>query len=379
MIVRFITLLALAAATSGYAEEQIVLGALYNSTGPQAGLDVPSSRGARLAVAEANANGGVLGRSLVLDIRNGESKAGVVKTQATELLALDPAPVALFGLSDTDLVLTAAPIAAADKRLFLTSGATSPLLPAEVPEYLFLACFGDNVQAAAAAEWAYNEQRARTAVVLFDSTQTYTRLLKGYFKTRFVQLGGSIAAEHGFASDMLDPALVDLPKADIVFFSGEEPSNIRKGVSKLREAGVTCPILGGDSFDSYGLWNNAPKVDKVYYTTHAYLGADNRAPKVVAFRKAFQAAYPDSVPDAFAALGYDAARLLIHAIEQAKSDDPTTIRKALAATRNFDGVTGTISYSAGSRIPKKPVTLIRVAGGKLELVGEFTPQQVPSP
>ena len=96
------------------------------------------------------------------------------------------------------MVLAAAPIAAKNKRVFLTSGATSPQLPRQVPRYLFLACFGDNVQAAAGAEWAVKTLKARTAVVLYKQTSSYARLLHGYFQTRFKQLGGKVLAVRAY-------------------------------------------------------------------------------------------------------------------------------------------------------------------------------------
>ncbi len=362
-----------------YADESLVLGALYNRSGTQAGLDIPSSQGARLAVAQANRNGGVLGRHVVLEIRDGQSEAKVVKVKTSELLELTPAPVALFGLSDSDLVLAAAPLAAQSKRVFLTSGATSPRLPAQVPDYLFLACFGDNVQASAAAEWAYKDRSARTAVVLFDSSRTYTRLLQGYFQASFKQLGGEIAAQRSFTSADLEETIDDLPDSDVVYLAAESPDDIRTAIRILRNAGLTCPIVGGDSFDSEGLWKQRPHVDEVYFTTHAYLGEDNQNPRIITFRKEYTAAFPDSVPDAFAALGYDAARLLMDAIERAKSDDPEDVRRTLAGIRRFDGVTGTMSYPKGSRIPAKSVSLIGVSGGELHLVREIMPKSVPSP
>lgn len=361
------------------AEEPIVLGALYNSTGQQAGLDVPSSQGARLAVDQANANSGVLGRQIVLKIEDGQSKPEVVKAKTAALLASSPAPVALFGLSDTDLVLAAAPLAAKDKRVFLTSGATSPLLPAEVPEYLFLACFGDNVQAAAAAEWAYGEGHAHTALVLYDSSHEYTRLLQKYFRQRFTHLGGKITAERSFTPGNVDAALEQLPEVDVVFLSAEVPVDIQKAVEQIRSSGLECPIVGGDSFDSAGLWGENASVENVYYTTHAYLGEDTPNPRVVAFRKAFAAALHDATPDAFTALGYDATQLLLQAIEESKTAEPDEVRKALAGIRKFEGVTGTLSYSKGSRIPTKSVSLIEVAGGQRRLVREVMPESVPAP
>ena len=205
------------------ADEPLLLGAVYNSSGVQAGLDVPSSQGARLAVAQVNQNGGVLGRRVLLEIRDGQSKAEIVKHKTAELLGLSPEPVALFGLSDTDLVLAAAPLAAQSKRVFLTSGATSPKLPTQVPDYLFLACFGDNVQASAAAEWAFKDRTAAKAVVLYDSSRTYTKLLQQYFQSRFLQLGGNVVAHRSFTSADLVESIDELPDADLIFLAAESP------------------------------------------------------------------------------------------------------------------------------------------------------------
>ena len=94
----------------------------------------------------------------------------------------------------------------------------------------------------------------------------------------------------------------------------------------------TAPILGGDGLDIGAAWQQAAQADKIYFTTHAYLGADNPDPRVQAFRAAFTKAYPGQQPDAFSALGYDTARLLMAAIKAAGSTNPQAVRQALAAT-----------------------------------------------
>ena len=84
-------------------------------------------------------------------------------------------------------------------------------------------------------------------------------------------------------------------------------------------------------------------------------------------------------PDAFAALGYDTARLLMAAIKSAGSTNPQAVRKALAVTHDFAGVTGTISYRGGSRIPAKSVSIIAVTGGRQTLAASVLPQKIPAP
>ena len=133
------------------------------------------------------------------------------------VLAGHPGVSAFLGLSDTDMVLGAAPVAAESGRLFLTSGATSPHLPAEIPRFLYLACFGDNVQAAAAAEFAFEQLGARSASVLYDSNDTYTKLLQGYFVARFVELGGDIRSSEAYSPGQLSGPISRLKQADVVF------------------------------------------------------------------------------------------------------------------------------------------------------------------
>lgn len=168
----------------------MVLGVVYNLTGFQSDLSVASSRGARLAVSEINLDGGVLRRQISLILEDGESRPEILRKKTTTLLRRNPSTTALMGLSDTDMVLAAAPVAAVNGRLFLTSGATSPRLPKEVPRYLFSACFGDNVQAAVAAEWARGTLHAQTGAIVYDAFKSYTRLLQDYFRIRFEELGG---------------------------------------------------------------------------------------------------------------------------------------------------------------------------------------------
>ncbi len=79
------------------------------------------------------------------------------------------------------------------------------------------------------------------------------------------------------------------------------------------------------------------------------------------------------------ALAYDGVRLMADAIKRAGSTDPAKIRDALAATKGFPGITGTISYAPGKAIPDKTVTIIHVKDKMLTLGGELTPAFVPDP
>jgi branched-chain amino acid transport system substrate-binding protein len=259
----------------------------------------------------------------------------------------------------------------------MTSGASSPRLPEQVPEYLFLACFGDNVQAAAAAEWAFAKLSARTASIFYNGEMEYTRLLQGYFARRWADLGGTSRAVP-FTPGKLDQAIADLPKADIIYFAGG-PGDAAEGVTALRNAGFTVPVVGGDGLDIGEDWQRVPGASQIYFTTHAYLGADNTRPIVVAFRNDYEAAFPGEKATAFSALGYDTTNLLTAAMAEAGRADPAAVLDALPRLRGFEGVTGSIRYENGSRIPTKPVSLVEVQAGGLRLIGQWTPKSVPLP
>lgn len=358
--------------------EPIVLGAIYNLTGGQASLDTPSSKGAQLAVQQANEAGGVRDQLLELLLKDGQTNPDTLKAKVKEVLEEAPEAVAFLGLSDTDQVLAAAGEAASHQRVFMTSGATSPLLPGQIPDYLFLACFGDNVQAAAAAEYAYDTLGATSVSILYDSTDTYPRLLQGYFIDRFEELGGQVKSQKAYSAGSLETAVQETQPADIIFFAAL-PQDVLPGIQLIRQAGLNVPVVGGDSYDEPGAWQGQSQLGEIYFTTHAYLGADNPNPAVQSFRQSYLNAYGGEEPNAFAALGYDAARLLIRAAEQSDTIDPEAIRLSLTEIQDFDGVTGTISFGADSRIPSKSVTIMEVVDGSQQFVQELTPKKIPTP
>jgi len=372
------------AATQAPPAQPIKIGVLYNLTGGMASLDVPSANGAKLAAKEINAAGGVLGRQLELVVYDGKTDAATIGNAATQLVESDKV-VAMMGFSDTDMTLAAAPIAAKAGIVFVTSGATSPKLPEHVPDYLFMSCFGDNVQAAAAAEYSFNDLKAKTAYLLIDKGMEYTLLLGKYFKERFVELGGQIALEDTYQTGDKDfsaqitklKGLATMP--DIIFISAG-PDDVGVIVKQFRDAGMDKPIVGGDGYDTPLLVEIAgPGAENTYFTTHSLMDADLGTDAVKKFITAYQAEYNTPPENAFAGLGYDTVKLLADAIKRAGSDDPKAILEALKSTKDFPGITGSITFPPGSRIPQKGVTMILVKGGKFTLAAEIVPEKVPAP
>src|SRR4030042_4118022 len=234
--------------------EMIKIRMIYNFTGAQASLDVPSANGAKLAAKEINAAGGVLGEQIELVTFDGKTDAETIGKAATQLVETDKV-VAMLGFSDTDMVLAAAPIAAKAGIAFVTSGATSPKLPEQVPDYLYMACFGDNVQAAAGAEYAFNTLNYKTVFMLTDQGTEYTKLLSKYFKERYTELGGQVILDDSYQTGDKDfsaeiaKVKAASPPPDFLYIAAQ-PDDIGTIVKQFRDSGIDKAIMGGDGYDT---------------------------------------------------------------------------------------------------------------------------------
>ena len=128
----------------------IKIGGGFALTGDEASLDLPAANGAKLAVKEINAAGGVNGSQIDFIVHDSQYKMDVTAQTAKQFVEQDKVPL-MIGYTDTDSVTAAGPTFQGAKIPFITVGATSPRIPTQVGDMMFLACFGDNVQAAAGA------------------------------------------------------------------------------------------------------------------------------------------------------------------------------------------------------------------------------------
>jgi len=379
VLVVLLMLSALLTTPLGAQQGTIKIGALYNVTGGMSSIDAPGLNGMKLAVKEVNAAGGVLGRRIELVTEDGKTD----QTTNANIMSRFTAQkvVAVGGLNDTTFVLAAGPIAQRAKVPFVTAGATAPQIPDQVGDYMFMAPFGDDAQAFAVAEYAYNTLKLRNAWIFTDQAYDFTLTLTKFFKQRWTQIGGKVALEDIYRSGDTDFSAqitrlrAQRPAPDALFVSAI-PNEAGLIVKQLREAGITAAVLSGDGFDT-PLVVSVPGpnlADNVYFSTHAYVQPDSPKPLVKKFVEAYRKEYGRLPENAFAALGYDTLKLIVDAIKRAGSTDPAKIRAALAATRGFQAVTGTISYEAGKRVPRKSVTIIKVSKGKLQFASEVTPK-----
>ena len=168
-------------------------------------------------------------------------------------------------------------------------------------------------------------------------------------------------------------------KADCVYLAAETALNAQPIIRALRDAGFHGPIVGGDGYDNPSAWNNTLHAHDVWYTTHAF-PAHTKGAATATTTASFSTAYTLATgkpANSFAGLGRDTALLLATAIHKAHAEKKSLV-SVLNSTHDFPGVTGSISYTKGSRVPVKPVAVVSACNPHAQPI-QITPSWVPKP
>jgi branched-chain amino acid transport system substrate-binding protein len=129
-----------------------------------------------------------------------------------------------------------------------------------------------------------------------------------------------------------------------------------------RSLGLDVPFIGGDGWEAPQLVELGGKaVEGTYYST--YFSAENNAPEVQAFVERYRKRWNNETPEAVSALGYDALNLIAAAIQKIGTTESRALRDAIAATRNFPGVTGTTTIDE-KRNSTKAAVMLTVKDGR---------------
>jgi branched-chain amino acid transport system substrate-binding protein len=378
-----VTTSAIAVAQSPVAGTPIKIGGGFGITGAMSSLDAPAANGAQLAVKELNAADGVLGSQIDFIIHDSQTDPAVAAQTAAQFVQEDQVS-AFVGYDDSDSVIATAPTFQSAGIPYITVGATSPKLPSQLGDMVFLAAFGDNVQAAAGAEFA-KANFGDTAYFLWDKGTEYTTLLGQYFKDAFTHAGGTIVLEDSYEDTATDfsaqiAKVAALPEQPDFYYIAAMPHNIGTAVKQFRDAGLTGPIVGGDGYDTPDLLTVAgAAANDVYFTTHALMDPVGGTDAIKGFIEAYTAEFGHAPENAFAALGYDSIKLLADAITRAGGVDGAALKSAIETTTDFPGITGAITFTPESHVPQKGVTVIAVKDGAFTLGAETVPTYVPAP
>ncbi|WP_298593263.1 ABC transporter substrate-binding protein, partial [uncultured Mitsuokella sp.] len=222
------------------------------------------------------------------------------------------------------------------------------------------------------AKFASENLKAKTAVIYVDNSTDYSKSLGKVFKEKFEAAGGKVVMEEAFlAKDQDFKATLTKLKtanADILFVPAYY-EEVGKIVKQARELGMTMPILGTDGWDDPKVADiaGADALNNTFFSTH-YSDKDE---EVKGFVDAFHQKYGHA-PNVFAALGYDAGKMLIDAIRRAGSADPEKIRQAIEDTKDLKVGTGTITMDKNHN-PIKQAVILENKGGDRVMVAKIMP------
>jgi branched-chain amino acid transport system substrate-binding protein len=356
--------------SGGGSATEIVIGEVAALSGGTATFGQSSHAGTQMAIDEINAAGGLLGKKIKLVTEDDQSKQGEAGTVAKKLVSREKV-VAMLGEVASGRSLEMAPICQ-EKGVPMISPASTNDGVTKTGDYIFRVCFTDSFQGTVMSKFALSRGWKKVAV-LVDTKQDYSTGLSGFFKTHFIANGGTITGENSYQSGDKDfKAQLTAIKAgnpEAILASGYygETSLIAK---QARELGITVPLLGGDGWDSPALVEVAGSaIEGCFFSNH--FSTEDQAPRILEFVKKYQAKH-NAVPDAMAALGYDSAMVLCDAIKRAGTTDGKALRDAIAATKDFDGVTGRITLDAG-RNANKPAVVLTIKDGKYSYVTTVAP------
>ncbi len=361
-------LLALACQSPGGAGDKVRVGVFMSLTGSTANFGISSVNGIKLAADEVNSAGGINGKQIELLVQDDRSDASEAATIVTKFVTQDQVH-AILGEVASSRSIAAAPIAQNAKIPMLTPSSTNPEVTKK-GNFIFRSCFIDPVQGAAIAQFAAKSLNAKTAAIMVDRKNDYSTGLEKVINETFTRMGGKIVATQSYQEGDQDfnAQLTSLKGAnpEVIFVPGYY-NDVGLIAKQARDKGITVPLIGGDGWDSVQLYAiGGSALNGSYFTNH-YSPYDTD-PKVQKFVNDYKARY-NTVPDALAATAYDAANIMFDAIKRASSLDGPAIRDALAATKDFPGVTGTVTFNE-NRDAVKPIVMIEIKDGGLYAVRE---------
>jgi branched-chain amino acid transport system substrate-binding protein len=352
--------------------EGIKVGFFGALTGPTATFAQSGKNGVTLAVEELNASGGVLGgKRIELLVEDDRGEPTEAASAVSKLITRDHV-VALIGEQASSRTIAAAPIAQS-YGIPMISPTSTNVEVTKKGDYIFRVCFTDAYQGAVLSSFARNDLKAETAAQLVDVRNDYSVGLAQAFRESFQKAGGRVVAEEKYSegdSDFSAQLTAIRPLDPDVLVVPGYYTDAGLIARQAKALGLRAVLLGGDGWDSPKLTEiGGESVEGSYFSNH--YSADDPSTTVRRFVNDYRKKY-GAEPDSIAALSYDATKLLADAIRRAGSTEGKRIRDALADTKGFVAVSGTVTMDA-DRNPIKPAVVLKVEGGRFRFVTSVSP------
>ncbi len=363
--------------------ETVKVGLIAPLTGGVAVYGTSVQKAVELYVEQFNAAGGVNGKNIELIEYDDKGEAAEALNAYNKLVSADGA-VAIIGPVTSGPTFGVAEASMKDNIPCITATATHPDVTQKYGDNYFRACFEDPFQGGAITTFAVQNLSAKTAAIIYNTSDNYSTGLKDSITAKAGELGLEIVATEGYGKDDVDfnAQLTNIiAKNPEVLFIPEYYNNAYLICSQARSLGFTGTFLGVDGADGVLTIEGADVTvfDGMYFANH--YAADDTAANVQDFIKQFQEKYDGETPNSFAALGYDSAKILFEALKQvdtaaanaesasdenvvplgATPESYAAVIEALKKT-DMDCITGHITFDANNN-PIKECTIICIEDG----------------
>ncbi len=335
----------------------IKIGYYGDLSGPTFNFGESAKNGVLMAAEDINQAGGINGRRIDLVIEDDQGNAERAATRASKLIDQDKV-VAVIAGGISGNSRAGAPKAQVAQIPLLAPSATDPAVTI-IGDYIFRACFIDTFQGEVMAKFAFNTLKAKKAAILLDFNSPYSRGLSDFFELSFIRLGGQISGKQLYTISDGDYRgqlnAIRLGSPDVIYIPGYY-GNVALIAKQARQMDINQPLLGGDGWDAPELWDLGGDALNGSYISNHY-SAEDPSPAIQGFVREYKLRHGNLIPDAHAALAYDAMRVLADAIQRAGTTDGPKLREALAQTKTFPGVTGIITINHERNAIKSAVVL----------------------
>ena len=313
----------------------------------------------------------ILGKKVELVLVDDKSDKIEAANAVTRLVEKEKA-VAIIGSSISGNTMAGGPIAEKAGVPVVSPTATNPLVT-QGKKYIFRVCFIDPFQGEMAAKYAYETLKKRRAALIIDKAQDYCVGLADFFEKSFTKLGGQIVAKtYCQTGDKDFTAQISAIKAknpDVLYMPNYY-TEVALSMKQAKDLGLNIPVISGDGAQDKALLD----IGKQYVEGLMFTGHFEKEAATTPLAKKFIPVYEKKFGKVgtFDVMGADAYFVLADAIERAKSTEGAKIRAALANTKNFKGISGTINIGEDGNAVKSLV-IVQVRGGDFRYVATVDP------
>lgn len=314
------------AGAGAQSDDALVIGFATAQTGIISAFDKPAVVGAKMAIADLNARGGLLGKKVTFV--EADTKSDIAKGSQAGQQVLAKGANAVLVTPDFNFGGGAAREAGKKGVVALSMGAGSPKFGVQgIGPLAFTLGIAATTDAAVAAEWGYIKKKFRSAYTLNDNTTDYDSDQCRGFTTRWKQLGGTLLGADTFKNS--DPSIAaqvtrikSLSKQPDYIMLCSYPPGGGVAIKQLRDAGIKSAIISNGSMDgSFWFKDSMPTLSNFYFTASASVYGNDPAKPVNAFSKKYKAKTGDWPPSTFPVFGYMAVQALAKAITKVGSVD----------------------------------------------------------